>query len=126
MQLYSVQSFEHVQSNIVDFDNFFFIYMLKETHYIFFKCLQVHGSKNYYCAESSIKSVVIVPSCPTSKEMWDLAASKKHCETHALRENCTDNFIYHCVINNYGNETLEVCATPRYIIGNYFFKHLTK
>lgn len=80
--------------------------------------IQVHKSSNNYCTES-INSVVTVPSCPTSKETWELAASKKHCETHALIQNCTDvnNFIYHCVINQYGNATLEVCAPAKYIFG---------
>lgn len=38
---------------------------------------------------------------------------------HALIQNCTDvnNFIYHCVINHYGNATLEVCAPKKTIHG---------
>lgn len=69
--------------------------------------------------------MVTVSSCPTSKEKWDLAASKKHCETHAIRQNCTRplNYVYHCVINQYRNETLEVCAKQRIILGNYFFNN---
>lgn len=81
--------------------------------------IQVHKSSNNYCAES-IKSIVTVSSCPTSKEKWNLAASKKHCETHALRQNCTHptNYVYHCVINQYENEILEVCAQKRIIFGH--------
>lgn len=80
--------------------------------------IQVHRSSNRNCAES-INSVVTVPSCPTSKETWELAASKKHCKMHALIQNCTNvnNFIYHCVINHYGNATLEVCAPEQLIFG---------
>lgn len=80
--------------------------------------IQVHKSTNG-CTES-IKSVVTVPSCPTSKETWDLAASKKHCEKYAVRQTCTqpNEFIYHCLINGYGNETLEVCAPKRIIVGH--------
>lgn len=109
----------HVQSNIVNSNNFFFIFCNKNIMFLKI-CLQVHKSSN--CAES-IKSMVIVSSCPTSKEKWDLAASKKHCETHALRQNCTHafNFVYHCVINQYRNETLEVCAEDKRILGNFFF-----
>lgn len=63
----------------------------------------------------------VVPSCPTSKEEWDRAANKKNCTELANRRNCTNTknqLQYHCVINAYMNETLEICAEPRYIFGH--------
>lgn len=62
----------------------------------------------------------MVPVCPTSKIEWDNAALKKNCSKIAKLQNCTtatDTFMYHCVINGYRNETLEVCAVKRIIIG---------
>lgn len=64
-----------------------------------------------------------VDSCPTSKDGWDQAAKNKKCTDIAKRKNCTHTvikllYVYHCVINAYLNETLEVCAPRRVIFGN--------
>lgn len=74
--------------------------------------------ENKYCSEA-VKSVVRVASCPTSLEEWSRAASKKNCTENATQQSCTtaDKFVYHCVINSYRNETLEVCAPRRVITG---------
>lgn len=81
--------------------------------------LQVCMNQNIYCKEA-VQSVEKVSSCPTSKEEWDKAASRKNCREKALKQNCTipEKFVYHCVINGYGNATLEVCAPERIILGN--------
>lgn len=61
--------------------------------------------------------IKIVESCPTSiKEMYE-AANDMKCAEFAARKNCS-NIKYHCVINEYTNETLEVCAPNRFIFGN--------
>lgn len=75
-------------------------------------------SANEYCTEA-VKSVKEVASCPTSKEEWEEAANKKNCKNDAAQQNCTSAnlFLYHCVINGYGNEILEVCAPRRIISG---------
>uniref|UniRef100_A0A8W8JCJ5 Uncharacterized protein n=1 Tax=Magallana gigas TaxID=29159 RepID=A0A8W8JCJ5_MAGGI len=80
--------------------------------------IQVCKSPNVYCPEA-VKSVKVVVSCPTSKEEWEKAANKKNCKNDAAQQNCTSAnlFLYHCVINGYGNETLEVCAPRRIISG---------
>lgn len=64
-------------------------------------------------------SAALVTSCPTSKVEWDTAARKKNCRGIASQQNCApvDKFRYHCVINGYRNETLEVCAPSRIIFG---------
>lgn len=76
-------------------------------------------NENIYCKEA-VETVEKVSSCPTSKEQWDKAASKKKCWEKALKQNCSvpEKFVYHCVINGYANATLEVCAPERLILGH--------
>lgn len=59
-------------------------------------------------------------SCPTTKKAWNIAANSKNCGIPAAQQTCSDaeNFVYHCVINEFQNETLEVCAPRRLIQGN--------
>lgn len=41
------------------------------------------------------------------------------CWERERQQNCTtENLEYHCVINEYANATLEVCAPERLILGN--------
>lgn len=85
--------------------------------------LQVQGhvfkSEARYCQEA-VATVALVASCPTSKFEWDTAARKKNCSRIASQQSCApvEKFKYHCVINGYGNETLEVCAPSRIIFGH--------
>lgn len=81
--------------------------------------IQGYNSKNEYCKEA-VNSVNSVASCPTSKEEWDSAATKKKCNEIAKQQNCTsvDKFMYHCVINEYNSDFLEVCAPQRRILGH--------
>lgn len=75
-------------------------------------------NENTHCKEA-VETVETVSSCPTSKEQWDKASSKKKCWEKALKQTCSapQKFVYHCVINGYGNATLEVCAPERLILG---------
>ncbi|XP_052704081.1 uncharacterized protein LOC128180202 [Crassostrea angulata] len=72
-----------------------------------------------YCKDA-VDSVEIVTSCPTSKREWDIAARKKNCERIASRQKCdsVEKFKYHCVINGFRNEMVEVCAPSRIIFGH--------
>ncbi|XP_034327359.2 uncharacterized protein [Magallana gigas] len=74
---------------------------------------------NRYCQEA-VDSLEIVTSCPTSKIDWEIAAGKKNCEKKASRQNCDslERFKYHCVINGFRNELVEVCAPSRIIFGH--------
>lgn len=58
-----------------------------------------------------------VDSCPVNKTTLEKRIEEKKCKKFAYLQNCTEpsNFLYHCVINEYGNATVEVCA-PLYII----------
>lgn len=65
--------------------------------------------------------IKIVQECPTSKDGWVKKAYYKKCTDKAERNNCTKaayRHQYHCLINAYLNETLEVCAPERIIFGN--------
>lgn len=83
-----------------------------------FKVL-VYKSEARYCPEA-IASAASVASCPTSKTEWEIAARKKNCRGIATKQKCAsvNKFRYHCVINSYSNETLEVCAPSRIIFGH--------
>lgn len=81
--------------------------------------IQGNSIKHGYCKEA-VNSVNYVTSCPTSKEEWDIAATKKNCTEIAKQQNCSpvDKFLYHCLSNEYNNALLEVCAPQRRIIGH--------
>lgn len=67
-----------------------------------------------------ISSVTIALYCPTTKEEWDSAAKRKKCGKFSAKENFTADGKqqeYHCVINPFLNETLEVCAEPKILLG---------
>ena len=59
-------------------------------------------------SKSTVKKV---KSCPQNAEEWGNAADKKGCEK------VNHSFIYHCVMNTWRNETVEVCASAIGIVG---------
>lgn len=106
----------------------FFIIQVEELQYIYTTFLfKLCTSENRYCQEA-VDSVTTVGSCPTTKAEWDAAARRKDCNRIASTQKCSDvdKFVYHCVINGYRNQTLEVCAPLRIIFGNYNFIYQTK
>ena len=58
-----------------------------------------------------------------NKSAFEQRIREKKCDEYAKLQNCTDplKFLYHCVINEYNNATIEVCA-PEYIINGELFK----
>lgn len=92
------------------------------TMYKFLCLIDMQLCRGRYCQEA-VNSVKIVDSCPTSKTEWDAAARKKNCSRIALQQDCSliEKFQYHCVINGYRNETMEVCAPSRIIFGKLLF-----
>lgn len=76
-------------------------------------------SKGRYCIWSK-QTVEKVKSCPVSISEWERRKEIKKCSLLAQKQNCTDvsNFEYHCVINEYENALIEVCA-PAYMINGY-------
>lgn len=65
------------------------------------------------CNESKA-TAKIVQSCPKTAREWNEAAKKKGCRN--ITHSCT-SFEYHCVINAWRNETIEVCAPSWSIVG---------
>ncbi|XP_056014905.1 uncharacterized protein LOC130052836 isoform X2 [Ostrea edulis] len=57
----------------------------------------------------------IVQACPKTAAEWATAASKKGC--HNIKNSC-GSFEYHCVMNVWQNETIEVCSKVINIVGN--------
>lgn len=75
-------------------------------------------ASSYSCDETK-KTVEIVDDCPYSAEKWNEAAAKKNCSANANQCDEPENFVYHCVINAYANQTLEVCAYAQNIVSGY-------
>lgn len=67
--------------------------------------------------EASRDTVKQVQKCPLNEDQWREAARRKKCEE--IVQNCSGGheFVYHCLINSWGNETVEVCALRANIIG---------
>lgn len=64
----------------------------------------------------SPSTVEIVDNCPDSEEKWRQAAARKNCAAYSRQCDKPEQLDYHCVINAFVNETLEVCAYRRIIV----------
>ncbi|XP_078329648.1 uncharacterized protein LOC111102730 isoform X2 [Crassostrea virginica] len=65
----------------------------------------------------STPTVTSVPRCPATLEEMKEAAQRKKCEMMADSKNCDMPPVYHCLLNQWKNDTIEVCASPWYISG---------
>lgn len=61
-------------------------------------------------------TVQVVEECPDSLEMWNRAAERKNCAAFATHCGGPKKLQYHCVINPFVNETIEVCAYAQNIV----------
>lgn len=57
-----------------------------------------------------------VQECPTTLEKWREAAARKNCAAYASKCSEPERLVYHCAINAYVNQTLEVCAYAQKIV----------
>lgn len=64
----------------------------------------------------SRSTVQIVEDCPRSEETWREAAARKNCASYASQCSEPEKLKYHCVINPFINQTLEVCAYAQNIV----------
>lgn len=64
----------------------------------------------------SRKTVQVVEDCPDSLEKWNKAAERKNCADFAAHCDKPKALQYHCVINQFVNETIEVCAYAQNIV----------
>ncbi|XP_061195600.1 uncharacterized protein LOC133203828 [Saccostrea echinata] len=72
------------------------------------------------CIES-FPTIKGVKQCPMTEEAWLHAAKRKRCDALANIQTCVpepDRFVYHCLVNQWGNGTVEVCA-PIWILTGY-------
>lgn len=66
--------------------------------------------------EASRGTVKYVDRCPRNKSEWLESARNKNCSR--INQNCSSTeFVYHCLINQWENATVEVCALRVNIIG---------
>nr|XP_034316570.1 uncharacterized protein LOC105322857 [Crassostrea gigas] len=91
-----------------------------ELYRLVFDCLTLIAFSKVFvnsneCNDNSAATAKIVKSCPQNHKEWIEAAARKGCEQMA--HFCSSSE-YHCVINAWGNETIEVCAPKQQIVGN--------
>lgn len=58
-------------------------------------------------------------SCPSTAEKWNARAEKVNCES--MLSTVNDTLKYHCLVNHWGNKSVEVCGEESEIIGKYIF-----
>ena len=83
--------------------------------FTFYYTLQTTEASPYSC-EASAKTVKKIDKCPENEEGWQKAAAIKNCSKYAHQCDNPDKFVYHCAVNPYINETLEVCAIQKTIV----------
>lgn len=78
-----------------------------------------HGYKQVHAmhCSTSLYTMNIVERCPRNSLEWDARAALFNCSS--IKQSCvpTDMFLYHCVLNTYGTELIEICAVFKYIYG---------
>lgn len=74
----------------------------------------VAGSNSCEVTRSTVQ---IVDRCPDSEKSWREAAVRKKCDVHAKQCSEPERLVFHCVINPYINQMLEVCAYAQNILG---------
>lgn len=84
---------------------------------------------SYTTCKESASTVRPLDRCPTDSKSWEMAAKKMNCD--AIKQNCSQPsrrhlFQYHCVINAWMNETLEVCAPNRTIFDQSCYQLVKK
>lgn len=83
--------------------------------------LQVqHGYKQVHAmpCSASLQTMKMVDRCPRNSLEWDARAALFNCSS--IKQSCvsTDMFLYHCVLNTYGTELIEICAVYKFIYGS--------
>lgn len=83
---------------------------------IWAECTIISDSR--YCVWSN-HTLDVVNSCPKTRSEVAKRATLKNCTSLAAIQNCSapDIFKYHCVMNEFQNAFVEVCAPSFYIFG---------
>lgn len=87
-------------------------------------CIDLHGIGKTTVAlsnscEVTRSTVQVVEDCPDSEEKWEEAAARKNCSVYSSQCSEPRRLVYHCVINPYVNQTLEVCAYAQNIVSGH-------
>uniref|UniRef100_K1RHD0 Uncharacterized protein n=1 Tax=Magallana gigas TaxID=29159 RepID=K1RHD0_MAGGI len=64
----------------------------------------------------SRSTIQLVKNCPDSEEKWREAAARKNCAAYANQCSDPTRLVYHCLLNEYINQTLEICAYAQNIV----------
>lgn len=81
-------------------------------------CVQILRAITDSCLASK-RTVQFVKDCPQNEKSWREAAARKKCLGYASNCSEPERLVYHCVINAFVNQTLEVCAYERFIMLGY-------
>ncbi|XP_065927858.1 uncharacterized protein [Magallana gigas] len=87
-------------------------------------CIVLHGIGKTTAAlsnscEVTRSTIQVVDGCPDSEEKWKKRAAIKNCAAYASHCAEPERLVYHCVINPYVNQTLEVCAYAQNIVSGH-------
>ncbi|XP_062582381.1 uncharacterized protein LOC134244120 isoform X2 [Saccostrea cucullata] len=76
------------------------------------------GSADRVSCMSSLPTIMIGRKCPKDESTFEERKQVLNCSY--IPQNCTDplKFQYHCVLNEYANRSVEVCAIPTRILGS--------
>lgn len=76
-----------------------------------------YGQVHAMPCSASLQTMKMVDRCPRNSLEWDARAAMFNCS--AINQTCvsTDMFLYHCVLNTYGTELIEMCAVYKFIYG---------
>lgn len=94
-------------------------FLLKYLLFLFFKTLQA-SSDSCHISRSTVE---IVEDCPNNEEQWKEAAIRKNCAAYASQCSEPERLEYHCVINQFINQTIEVCAYAQNIVLGKLFNY---
>jgi hypothetical protein len=85
--------------------------------FVLYKLMSVVCARNCHASAATVQYVKL---CPTNESEYEDRAKAKGC--FFIGQDCTtpDKFRYHCVLNSYGNASLEVCS-PVFFLNGIFF-----
>ncbi|XP_062579615.1 uncharacterized protein LOC134241602 [Saccostrea cucullata] len=77
---------------------------------------QIHDTEKITCLES-LNTKRETSACPRNNVEYNVRAKAMACDK--VQQDCTSpqKFKYHCVLNVWGNATVEVCAEEKIIVG---------
>lgn len=81
--------------------------------------MSIKTSGNHLSCEVSKSTVQFVEDCPDSEEKWREAVARKNCAAYASQCAEPEKLVYHCVVDGYINQILEVCAYEEFIVLGY-------